>query len=132
MNVLLVDDDSDDVELFKDAIRELSPDIVCWSAKDGEQGLKLLREELLVLPDCIFLDVNMPVMDGRECLSSIKSDSRLRGIPVFMYSTTSNDTEISLLKRLGAKDFVIKPPRFDLLVDLLKTVLLKRRYCVAG
>ena len=132
MNVLLVDDDNDDVELFKDAIHELSPDIVCWFAKDGEQGLKLLREELLVLPDYIFLDVNMPVMDGRECLSNIKNDSRLRGIPVFMYSTTSNDKEISLMKELGAKDFVIKPPRFDLLVDLLKTVLLKKRYRIAG
>ena len=127
MNVLVVDDDSDDVELFQDAIHELCPEIVCWSAKDGQEGLRLLNEELVVLPDYIFLDVNMPLMGGKECLARIKNNARLKTIPVFMCSTTSNDNEIRALKKLGAKDFVVKPPRFDQLVSVLKSVLLSGR-----
>ncbi len=126
MNVLLIDDDADDIELFRDASQELGARIVCWSAKGGEEALKLLKEELLMLPDFIFLDVNMPLMDGRDLLCILKNDSRLKAIPVYMYSTTSNDEEIRLLKNLGAEDFVIKPTRFDLLVATLGSVLLKR------
>jgi CheY-like chemotaxis protein len=125
MIVLLIDDDNDDVELFTEAVHELSPDITCWSAKDGVAGLKLLMEELVVLPDYIFLDVNMPVMGGQECLMQIKGNSKLKNIPVFMYSTTSNDREIAKMKTIGAQDFVVKPPNFTNLVALLKSVLLK-------
>ena len=125
MNVLLIDDDSDDIELFREAVYELSRDIVCWTAKDGEEGLKMLTQDLMVLPDYIFLDVNMPVMDGKQTLTKIKQHTRLKTIPVFMYSTTSNDHEISHMKNLGARDFVIKPPTFERLVKMLKSVLLK-------
>ncbi len=125
MIVLLIDDDNDDVELFTEAIHQLSPDITCWSAKDGAHALQMLNGELVVLPDYIFLDVNMPIMGGQECLSEIKSNPRLRNIPVFMYSTTSNDREIEKMKAIGAKDFVVKPPNFNHLVALLKSVLLK-------
>jgi CheY-like chemotaxis protein len=123
-NVLLIDDDTDDIDLFSEAVSNISPEIRCWSAKDGSQGLRLLNEELVVLPDYIFLDVNMPVMGGKECLARIKTNSRLRTIPVFMYSTTSNATEIQEMKKLGAKDFVIKPSDFNSLVRLLKSVFL--------
>lgn len=127
MNVLLIDDDSDDIDLFSEAVSNISPEIKCWTANDGFEGLKLLNEELVVLPDYIFLDVNMPVMGGRECLAKIKSNSRLKSIPVFMYSTTSNANEIQELRKLGAKDFVIKPANFNSLVNLLKSVFLRGR-----
>lgn len=125
MNILLIDDDRDDIDLFSEAVSNISPEIKCWTANDGFEGLKLLNEELVVLPDYIFLDVNMPIMGGKECLTKIKANSRLKTIPVFMYSTTSNAHEILEMKKLGAKDFVIKPANFNLLVNLLKSVFLK-------
>ena len=127
MNVLIIDDDQDDVELFKEAVNELNPEISCWSAPDGQQGYKMLTEDLVVLPDFIFLDVNMPVMGGQECLRKIKSNSRLKSIPVFMYSTTRNDREIHEYENLGAEDFIIKPSEFKKLVQVIKSILLKKK-----
>lgn len=125
MNVLIIDDDQDDVDLFREAVNELSPEISCWSAQDGLRGIKMLTEDLVVLPDYIFLDVNMPVMGGKECLGKIKSTTRLKSIPVFMYSTTRNDKEIKEYQHLGAEDFIVKPSEFQKLVTTIKSILLK-------
>jgi CheY-like chemotaxis protein len=127
MNVLIIDDDKDDVDLFKEAVHELNPEISCWSAQDGVIGFKMLTEDLVVLPDFIFLDVNMPIMGGHECLAKIKATPRLKGIPVFMYSTTRNDREILQYQRLGAEDFIVKPAEFSKLVGVIKSILLKRQ-----
>jgi CheY-like chemotaxis protein len=125
MNVLIIDDDQDDVDLFTEAVHELSPEILCWSAQDGLKGFKMLTEDLVVLPDLIFLDVNMPIMGGQECLGKIKATPRLRTIPVFMYSTTRNDREILEYQKMGAEDFIIKPAEFGKLVGVIKAILLK-------
>jgi CheY-like chemotaxis protein len=127
MNLLIIDDDQDDVELFKEAVHELNPEISVWSAHDGSHGIKMLTDELVVLPDFIFLDVNMPIMGGQECLGKIKATSRLRAIPVFMYSTTRNDREIVQYQKLGAEDFIVKPSEFDKLKSVIKSILLKRQ-----
>ena len=127
MNLLIIDDDQDDVDLFKEAVHELNPEIAVWSANDGSHGIKMLTDELVVLPDFIFLDVNMPIMGGQECLGKIKATSRLRAIPVFMYSTTRNDREIVQYQKLGAEDFIVKPSEFDKLKSLIKSILLKRQ-----
>jgi CheY-like chemotaxis protein len=122
MVVLFVDDDLEEYELFCEALKTFQPSTHCLHAKDGLVALHIL-ERLAVLPNYIYLDINMPIMDGREFLKEIKADPRLKNIPVIMYSTTSNPSEISNLKKLGATDFVVKPPSFIQLVNYLKTTL---------
>lgn len=117
MIILAVDDDSEDFEFFSEAVREVDPTIVILKATNGIEALDILENQLL-MPDYIFLDINMPLMDGKACLQFIKQDERFREIPVVMYSTTSNQTEISQYKMLGAH-FLVKPNRLSHLVKSL-------------
>lgn len=127
MLVLIVDDDSEDRELFREALAEIDPAIRCSSAKDGSDALHQLNHELTISPDYIFLDINMPVMNGRECLMEIKKNTRLRHIPVIMYSTTSDTKEIKGYYALGVYDFLIKPPNFKELVEALTSIVVSRK-----
>jgi CheY-like chemotaxis protein len=122
MLILFVDDDPDDYELFCEALQSFNSKAKCLHALDGEDALDTLNE-LIILPDYIFLDINMPKMDGRECLRQIKSDSKLKEIPVIVYSTTKQPKEIKTFKDLGAKEFIIKPAEFSELVHTLKDVI---------
>jgi CheY-like chemotaxis protein len=127
MLILIVDDDSEDRELFHEAISEIDSEINCIAAKDGQEAIDLLTQELFVLPDFIFLDINMPLMNGQECLIELKKDPRLKKIPVIMYSTTSDTQEIKGYYALGAHDFLIKPNNFKKLVDALNSIIISTR-----
>src|SRR5688572_21592907 len=107
MTILYADDDQDDRELLSEALHEIDPAISCIVANDGKEALHLLHVQP-ALPDYIFLDVNMPVMDGIKCLIELKKDTRLRDIPVVIYSTTTNHQEIGDLYKLGACYFMSK------------------------
>lgn len=121
MIILAVDDDSEDFEFFRDAIQEIDSSIVILRATNGQEALHLLENHIL-MPDYIFLDINMPLMDGKACLQEIKKIDRLKEIPIIMYSTTSNQTEIKQYKTLGA-NFLVKPDRFSHLVKSLMFIL---------
>lgn len=115
-----VDDDEDDYALFCDALQAIIATPTCLRASDGQKALDILRN---VLPDYIFLDVNMPVMGGEECLINIRKSKTLRAIPVIVYSTTSQPKEIQTFKDLGAKDFLVKPGTFEELVVALTAIV---------
>ncbi len=105
---LIVDDDPDDRMFFKDALRDLLPSAVCMEAHNGVTGLlQLTKAEQL--PDFIFLDVNMPRMDGKECLKQLKKDEKLRHIPVIMYSTFFLSESIEEFRTIGASGYLTKP-----------------------
>lgn len=122
MTVLLVDDDEDDRDIFGEAIAIAKPGCHLLFACDGEDGLDVLKSAA-TLPDLIFLDVNMPRMDGKEFLKAIKADPAYRKIPVVMYSTSSHKAELGEYFRIGASNFITKPSEFGLLVTFLKSVL---------
>ncbi len=121
MLILAVDDDPDDIELFRFAIKNLDPSISCIIASDGLEALSLLNEELILLPDYIFLDINMPRMGGVECLTLIRANINLQDIPVIMYSTSSNMEQIQFFKSLNAQ-FLEKATDFNKLMTSLKQV----------
>jgi CheY-like chemotaxis protein len=127
MVILIVDDDNEDCELFYEAINEIDAAIKCWTARDGRQALTFLTKEIVIPPDFIFLDINMPVMNGKDTLMEIKKNTRLRDIPVIMYSTTSDTKEIQGYYRLGAHDFLIKPNNFNKLVEALSSIIVSTR-----
>lgn len=122
MTVLLVDDDEDDREIFRDAMTIAKPGCHLLFACDGEDGLLVLKGAAL-LPDVIFVDVNMPKMDGKQFLKTIKADPGFQKIPVVMYSTSSHKTELGEYFRIGASNYITKPSEFGLLVTFLKSIL---------
>lgn len=122
MLILYADDDLDDVEIFREIIHAISPSIIFHHANNGKEALDILDNSIL-LPDYIFLDVNMPVMDGRLCLKEIKKDKRFSDIPVVIYTTSDKRTDIENFMRLGAHKYVIKPTSFKDAVNDLSKIL---------
>jgi CheY-like chemotaxis protein len=126
MTILYADDDAEDKEMFCDALRQINPRIKTILAPDGLQALRILKS-CTELPSHIFLDINMPIMTGTECLIKIKTIERLSRIPVIMLSTTSNKPEIKNVIQLGAQYFMNKTYSFNNLVQNL-TIVLSKRY----
>jgi CheY-like chemotaxis protein len=121
LSCLLVDDDEDDREIFIIALNDLESTIDCELACDGMDALEKLRSSDN-LPDFIFIDLNMPRMNGKECISEIKKDSRLLGIPVIIYSTSSSPRDQQDARRLGAAYFFTKPPSISALSNALRDI----------
>ena len=121
-NILLIDDDLEDHEIFRSALETLSQNLICNSYTNAKDALATLTANALN-PDVIFLDLNMPVMSGQEFLVQVKQIETTKDIPVIIYSTSSNMSTIQLTKELGAVDFITKPDRFDALVDILKPII---------
>jgi CheY-like chemotaxis protein len=117
--LFLVDDDPDDKDIFQEALKVIDKTIVCYTASDGKDALSKLREALF-LPDVVFLDLNMPVMNGKDCLKALKQDKDLKHIPVVVYSTAEAEKEKNNCLSLGAVHFISKPPQFNILVSKLQ------------
>jgi CheY-like chemotaxis protein len=104
-NIFLVDDDTDDQEFFVEAISGLKNISLSGMANNGKEALNILNNSTL-LPDFIFLDFNMPFMNGIQCLCEIKKFPRTKDIPVIMLSSAFEQAELS--RELGAKGFIKK------------------------
>jgi len=108
LRVLLIDDDEDERALFLDALADIDNQISCEYFNAGELALKWLAGAT-VLPDYIFLDLNMPKMNGLEVLAAIKTQNHIKSIPVIIYSTSSNDAHKHEAKSIGAASYIVKP-----------------------
>jgi len=120
-HILFSDDDTDDALLFTQAADLLSSPVLLSFAEDGEQLMRYLSKELL--PDMIFLDLNMPVKNGIECLKSIRADKRFDALPIIIYTTSDNPNDINTCYTLGANLYIVKPNSFDSIIRTLKKVL---------
>ena len=123
MLILIADDDSEDVEIFCDALTEIDPAIECIQVENGEAVMRLLTKTPVELPDFIFLDINMPRMNGKECLAEIKKNEVLKKIPVVMYSTSSDKRDMDACREMGADGYVVKPGDFKGLIGSLTSIL---------
>ncbi len=119
---LLADDDSDDRELFCQAIVSIDKNIICSSAQDGSEALNMI-EKLEQKPNLVFLDVNMPVMNGWQCLKRLKEDERYKAIPVIMISTSSHQREMDIAADLGVLCYITKPNDFNQLKKVLQVIV---------
>lgn len=120
--IFLIDDDMDDQEFFTEAVKEVDPNIKCHIASSCDEGLELLNNSE-VLPDYIFLDLNMPKVDGKKCLLELKKNARVKEIPVIIYSTSSLKKDIDETKAMGAVHFLTKPAAFRELCNAIENVL---------
>jgi len=114
---MIIDDDEDDRDFFCEAVREINTATDCFTAINGEDALHKLKNELSYLPDFIFLDLNMPRMNGIRCLTELKKDVQLKHIPVVIYSTTSYEKETIEVLHLGAFSFLVKPTSLQKLME---------------
>ena len=87
-NILLADDDIDDCIFFKEALEDLPFSATLFTVSDGVQLMNYLSAKTDILPDALFLDLNMPRKSGYECLSEIRSVDKLKDIPIFIFSTS--------------------------------------------
>jgi len=121
-NIFLVDDDVDDQLFFTDALREIDSNISCAIANNGREALDYLRK-MTLLPEILFLDLNMPFMNGYECLSHLKNELRLSRIPVVIFTTSNDPKDAEITHQLGAEVFLSKPNEFKLLREKLEKIL---------
>ncbi len=120
--LLLVDDDTDDQEIFKSALSKVDGSLALVTASNGYEALNVLSAAD-TLPDIIFVDLNMPRMGGLQFLKEIKQTDTLKDIPVIIYTTSSNPIDIARTKELGAASFVTKPSRFSELCSFLQSLI---------
>jgi CheY-like chemotaxis protein len=116
----IIDDDTDDQEIFAIAVGEIDSGIKCISAFDGVEALEKLKN---FTPDFIFLDLNMPRMGGKEALREIRKIPALLHVPVIAYSTSSEVRDIEDMKKLGANHFITKPPDITSLISRVREAL---------
>jgi CheY-like chemotaxis protein len=124
---LIIDDDADDREMFCEALREVMPECICRGASNGRRAFQALDNAEMDIPDLIFLDINMPVMNGWQCLKKLKDSEAYKHIPVIMYSTSSYPEDVEKAQHLGALCFFSKPPRFEELKKGLALVVAHQR-----
>ncbi len=122
LNILLVDDDVVDRELFIDAINLVGKNYEVSEAANGQLALDYLRKTA-ILPHLIILDLNMPVKDGRDTLKELKKDPLLKSIPVCIMSTSSAHFDVQFAYDEGASLFLVKPLEFDQLIEMLTSLL---------
>jgi CheY-like chemotaxis protein len=121
--VFLIDDDEDDREIFGEALSALEYNTRYVEAVNGLDALEKLQEPEFSRPDVIFLDLNMPKMDGREFLVAVKQLEDFRNIPVIIYSTSSNTGDIQFSMSHQAADFITKHHSISELIAELERVI---------
>ena len=107
--------------MFQEAVKLIDDGYAIIVAYDGKEGVQLLEE---IVPDYIFLDMNMPIMNGKETLRRIRNDERFQAIPICILSTSNDRQEFEYCRALGASQWIVKPDSFQELVRRLKSVLL--------
>ncbi len=123
--ILMADDDEDDCLMTKRALERNKVGNPFITVPDGEALLEFIQGGNggggHALPVVILLDLNMPRMDGREALRRLKSDKRLRRIPVVVFSTSQSEEDIQFCYETGANSYIAKVFSFEELVKLINT-----------
>ena len=123
INILLADDDLDDRNFFKEALEELPLLANLAIVHDGVELMNYLASTANTFPDILFLDLNMPRKSGFDCLSEIKSDTRLKQLPVVIFSTSLDLEVVNLLYKNGAQHYIRKPGEYPKLKRVILDVL---------
>lgn len=126
ISCFLVDDDKDDQEIFGLALEKIALPVALITADDGYLALEKFQSEPDFMPDFIFLDLNMPRINGIQCLTELRKEERLKKVPVIIFSTSSEQSHKEQTTALGAEGFITKPSSINELAALLSEVFNKR------
>ena len=117
-NIILAEDDGEDADIFREILAELNPAISLTVVENGILLMALL-ERTEQLPDLIFIDINMPVKNGLQCLKEIKNDDKLNKISTIILSTSSHQKQIDESYSNGAFLYITKPTSYTEFKSLL-------------
>lgn len=123
IHIILADDDEDDRLFFTDAFEELKISTKVQTYNDGSELMEYLNSEDAILPEILFLDLNMPKKNGIECLKEIKANDKFSDIAIAIYSTSSSEEHIEETFVTGANIYIKKPNDFDTLKKVLSDVV---------
>ena len=123
LHITLADDDEDDRNFFNDAISDLKISNKLTIFKNGQDLMDYLEHPDTVLPDILFLDLNMPCKTGNECLKDIRANPKFKDISIAIYSTSSSDKDIEETFVGGANIYIKKPNDFSKLKKVLNEVV---------
>lgn len=118
-NLMLADDDHDDCIFFKEALEELQVQAKLKILNDGVKLMTLLSKPDIILPDALYLDLNMPRKNGFECVIEIKQMEKLKSIPVIIFSTSFDPNVVDILYEQGATYYMQKPAMFSNLKNII-------------
>lgn len=124
LNILHADDDTDDCKFFKDALAELQLPTNHASVHDGEELMQYLSDNTNELPHILFLDLNMPLKNGAECLSQINQDKRLKQLTTIIFTTSYDQELVNRLYQNGAHYYIRKPADFTQFKKLIQNAFL--------
>ena len=120
---MLIDDDTEDQEIFLHALKHLNLDVDFVTANDGVHAIEKIKSDPDFNPYFIFIDVNMPRMNGIETLIEIKKISKVKDAPVYLYSTYANPETLDQAKDLGAVDVLVKANSMKEMEKMLSGIL---------
>ena len=122
---MIIDDDGDDREIFGEALRQIDPALNLVACESGEEAFTLLLKQS-IKPDFIFLDMNMPGMNGRQCLIKFRAHAELLELPVIIYTTSNRMEDAEEVKRIGAVAFLTKPTSMEVLKQAISFALQRK------
>ncbi|MHA3787494.1 response regulator [Flavobacterium hauense] len=120
--VFLADDDRDDVDFFQYVLESVRPGCNLTVFSNGQELVDALHATTEI-PDFIFLDINMPFMNGLEALRIIKGISAMASVPVIVYSTSGIEDDVSRAIKYGAVSYVVKPSNLKDLEKIIERIL---------
>lgn len=126
LHILLAEDNQYDRFLFRKALKEIAVNTYITTVTDGKQLMDYLDKNSDHLPDFLFLDLNMPLINGFECLSEIKQDKKLNGFPVVIYTTSLPQNKnyewsmMNMLYSIGAHDYISKTGDLEQLKQFIR------------
>jgi CheY-like chemotaxis protein len=122
LNILLIEDDTIEVMKFNRVIKTLGLNHKIIEANNGEEALSILKDKEII-PDVIFLDLNMPKINGIEFLQILKADDYLKYIPAIILTTSNNHKDVLECYKIGIAGYVLKPLKYDDYVERVRKML---------
>lgn len=118
--VVLIDDDLDDLEMIRYVLKSSDPNINCISYSNPVEALRELSKKKTINPDYIFIDINMPMISGPECLLELRKIETLNDIPIIMLSTAMLEVDAIKLIKMGATFTFQKPSSMSGYFEIIK------------
>lgn len=120
--ILYAEDDQDDFEALNDALFQITDKFTLKQAYNGTEVIAYLEENENNLPGLIMLDLNMPIMDGKETLQWLKNDDRFKNIPAMVFTTSSREEDIKLCQSFNCT-FFRKPTLYRDLLHIVQIMI---------
>ena len=121
--IILADDDADDRLFFEEILADLAQNVSLECVENGLEAMRRLNDEKKILPDVLFLDLNMPLQSGHDCLKQIRASNRLKDLTVIMYSTSLHSETVDILHKDGADYYICKPGDYSALKKTIQRAI---------